>query len=226
MSEKKKVSFTGTQLKWIAMGSMLLDHTAAVFLPEASALYWALRIVGRLAFPLYCFLIAEGFYHTKNAYLYGARMVVFALISEVPFDLALFGHLWVPGYQNVFFTLALGIFAVLYYDKLTKEGRPVLAVAAVIMTCVMAWFLACDYGPEGVLLIFLFYLLHYKELYRNLAAAAWCILMGIPEAFGALAIVFINQYNGQRGGKKFKYFFYAFYPVHLILLGLLKRIVF
>ena len=222
MAEKKGLSLDGAKLKWIAMASMLVDHIGAVLVPESSALYTFMRLVGRLAFPLYCFLIAEGFHYTRNAYRYGAGMILFALISEVPFDLAIFGRIWAPEYQNVFFTLAIGIFAVLYYDKLTAQGRPALAVGAVLLALFLAYFLSCDYGPEGVLLIFLFYILRYKELYRNLAVIVWCVLMGAAEAAGALSLLFINVYNGERGRVKFKYFFYAFYPAHLLALGLMK----
>lgn len=108
----------GTQLKWIALVTMFIDHTGAAvverLLSETSpawltALYFALRIIGRLAFPIYCFLLAEGFAHTHSRPKYLARLAVFALVAEVPFDLATQGLVYYPGYQNVFFTLALGL---------------------------------------------------------------------------------------------------------------------
>ena len=227
MNEKKAgFSLSGAGLKWIAMASMLLDHIGAVLVPGNTAAYYALRIIGRLAFPLFCFLLVEGFYHTSNVYRYGAGLVLFAFLSEVPFDLALFGRLWAPEYQNVFFTLALGIFGVLYYDKLTKEGHVLFGIAAEILAVFMAFFLSCDYGAEGVLLIFLFYLFHFKETYRNLAAAIWCVALGAVETFGALSLLFINVYNGKRGKIRYKYLFYLFYPAHLLVLGLIKYFLF
>ncbi|MBQ2453108.1 MAG: hypothetical protein II497_01520, partial [Lachnospiraceae bacterium] len=106
---------TGTALKLIAVVSMLIDHTGDVLFPGQ---LW-LRYIGRLAFPIYCFLIVEGFIHTRNVMKYMARLLVFGIVSEIPFDLAFFGEISYPGYQNVFWTLLLGLMSI-YMMSLVK----------------------------------------------------------------------------------------------------------
>ena len=110
---------SGTTLKWIAVISMLIDHTAEVLINHNAALtdpIWAqiyvlMRGIGRIAFPIYAFLLVEGFLHTRDVKKYLARMLTFAVVSEIPFDLAVFHTPFYWGYQNVFFTLFLGLLA-------------------------------------------------------------------------------------------------------------------
>ena len=124
----KKRGLSGSALKWIAVISMLVDHAAVVFFvasrevgrPLLSAdLYIVLRCIGRLAFPLYAFLLAEGFFHTRSVEKYLLRLFLFGVMSEIPFDLA-FRGVWLEGtYQNVYFTLALGLLAVWLWMRST-----------------------------------------------------------------------------------------------------------
>ena len=97
-----------TRLKALAVVCMLIDHMGAVLFPH---LIW-MRIIGRLAFPIYCFVLSEGAVYTKNWLAYAGRLLWLALVSEIPFDLAFFGGVWYPGYQNVFWTLLLGLCAI------------------------------------------------------------------------------------------------------------------
>ena len=113
---KKFFGFTSVQLKYTAMFFMLLDHIGVVVLAPMlifnensfSPLYTFLRSVGRIAFPIFCFQLAEGFFHTKNRKLYFTRLLMFAIISEMPFNIAFGGRLFYPFYQNIFFTLSIG----------------------------------------------------------------------------------------------------------------------
>jgi len=121
--------FSGNALKVIAMTSMLIDH-AAVALIERGAwaagnvttantvIYYIMRAIGRLAFPMFCFLIAEGYVNTRNAQRYLIRLVTFGLISEVPFDIAFYGKTVDTDAQNVFFTLASGLVAIMLWDRM------------------------------------------------------------------------------------------------------------
>ena len=112
------MELTSFQLKWIAIFSMAVDHTGALLFPEAM---W-MRGIGRLAFPIFAFLLTEGFFHTADLYRYLARLGVFALLSEIPYDLALSGTWWNPQRQNVFFTLFISLLLLLALER--SSGWP------------------------------------------------------------------------------------------------------
>ena len=148
---------TSNQLKLLAIVSMVVDHTGAVLFPQ----YRLLRLIGRAAFPIYVFLLVEGFFHTHSRPKYLLRLSVFALISEVPFDLALYSQAF-NGYRcNVFFTLAIGMVLMMLADKLVqsppaspKELPQALFAVALLMGCFcLADWLKTDYGAAGVLAI-------------------------------------------------------------------------
>ncbi len=205
----------GFTLKWIAMVTMLIDHVGAVLVPQLLEL----RIIGRLAFPIYCFLLVEGAVHTSNWKKYLGRLLVFAVISEVPFDLALRGRLVDVTSQNVFFTLAFGLLAVILFQRLKNRT---LAWGAALLLVLGAEFLQTDYGGGGVIMILVFYL--FREQVVIKAAA---LIMEITVGFGGLenyavfALVPILCYNGKKGPGGLKYLFYVFYPAHLLVLYLL-----
>ncbi len=163
-------SLSGTALKRIACLSMLLDHIGASLLENGlfkQGAFWpgdvqldgVLRLVGRLAFPIYCFLLVEGFLHTHDLKKYALRMLGFALISEGPFDWAFFsGVYW--GHQNVYFTLLLGLLAMKALDTYqTPEGMPTLKGILGAAACFLgAALLHCDYDVLGLALILALYM--------------------------------------------------------------------
>ncbi len=216
---------SGNALKWIAIVTMLIDHTACVLVSDTWLLHTVMRIIGRFAFPIFCFLIAEGVFYTKNRKNYLMRMALFALLSEIPFDLAFSAgpaH-WLDD-QNVFFTLTLGILGLVLYERFSARLQygallfPVLCMAA-------AWLLRTDYGALGVLMITLAYLLRRNKALRLGGMAATNLALTLKfgwsiQFFGCAALVPLGFYNGQRGRvTRFgQYFFYAFYPLHLLLL--------
>lgn len=233
MSGKGKQILSGSALKWIAIVIMLVDHIGASLIEnviwnaygtsplghvQLSFSFWwkldrILRYTGRIAFPIFCFLLVEGALHTRDIKKYGLRLAAFSLLSELPFDLALYGKLnW--QHQNVFFTLLLGLVAVyasLYIREPVK--RSLLAMGAALA----AELLHTDYGAFGVLLILLFFQLRKQPLPRFLAGTGVLLLMNRMEVTAALAFLPIALYSGERGHQP-KYFFYAFYPVHLLVL--------
>lgn len=221
---------SGDALKWIAIVTMLIDHIGLTMLnpygPDNGVLYTVMRSIGRLAFPLYCFLLVEGFMHTGNYRRYVIRMAVFALISEIPFNLMLSGSVWYPGYQSVMVTLLIGLIGLGAYRWCVNHRYPIYGIMVVISAVVTGWLTQCDYGAEGVLLIFIFYVLQYQPVARAIALGIWCVMMGGLEVWGVVAIIPIMLYNGKRGnsGKWFQYFGYAFYPAHLALLWGLNRV--
>lgn len=225
----KKI-FSQEGLKIIACVTMLLDHIGAVFMPSIVNynLYYALRIVGRLAFPIYCFLLAEGVAHTKNPVKYGLRLFIGILLAEIPFDLALFGRFtW--DHQSVMVTLFLGFGMALIIQKLDRTKLvPVIAFAF------LAELFQTDYGAWGVGMIALFVLTRERKdrnMIQTLMLAAICYLMNsasVPifgirlpiELFAVLALIPIFLYTGKKstGSKAVQTMFYLFYPVHLLVL--------
>ena len=228
---------TGSTLKIIAIVTMLIDHIGAVvlerFAEEGTALYVLdlfMRGIGRLAFPIFCFLLVEGFCHTGSKSKYVVRLAVFALVSELPFDLATSGVLINLGYQNVFFTLLIGFLTICGLDK-AKElklgdgavgGLIKLLLTIVIMGAgVAAAYLLCtDYSFGGVLAIVVMYSLHKQK--QTAMLGGWLVLTvyNYFEVFALADVFLVKLYNGERG-LKLKYIFYAFYPVHLLLLYLI-----
>lgn len=204
------------QLKCIAIVSMALDHTGAVLYPSQ---IW-LRCLGRIAFPIFCFLIVEGFFHTHDVRRYMGRLGVFALISEIPYDLAFRGVFLEYGHQNVFFTLLIGIGMMLLLER--NREWPVKAVI-LLLAMWLAVLIRSDYNFRGILLIFVFYIFHESRWLAVTAGGLWNFLyQGVIQKYGVLSVLPLALYNGERG-RKMKYFFYIFYPAHLLLLYGISR---
>lgn len=239
--ERHTKGLTGNVLKWIAILTMLIDHTAValiqngIFVSNSILLtqeqwewyyqiYWVMRYIGRLGFPLFCFLLVEGFCHTRNVKKYMIRLGVFALLSEVPFDFALFRSVFYLSYQNVYFTLLIGLVTlcgIRYFGGADLKNR-ILRILCLFGGLMAAYLLKTDYDMYGVLLIVVLYLFRKNEILRDIAAGIVLLLNSLVEITGLLAFVPMHLYNGQRG-KQMKYFFYIFYPAHLLILGLVAR---
>ena len=316
---KEKRGISGSTIKLIAIISMLIDHIGAAILARMlivrglldismtndleKQMAWLaqngtllnvmqiMRTIGRLGFPIFCFLLVEGFQKTRNVKKYIFRLTIFAIISEVPFDLAFSGTFFAIGYQNVFFTLLIGMAALCAFDflkrqELSKKTRVLLSAGGILLlpgyfalfmcdnwaggfvlqffaicyaiffvltiaVCVLyrlrkgadkAWglcvnlaplavnmllahFLHTDYAGIGVLTIAAMYAFREKKVKSMLAGcialAGMCLLfLDISEIPAFFALIPVAFYNGKRG-LKMKYFFYAFYPVHLLLLWLI-----
>ena len=237
------------RLKLIACITMLLDHVGATVVLECFyettgeskaqllQVYEVLRTVGRLAFPIYCFLLAEGAYHTLNPNRYALRLFVGAVLAEIPYDLALYGEIaW--NHQSVMVTLLLGF---LMLEVIKKTPRMVLKLLAIVPFALLADQLSTDYGSSGILVIALFALtreLPYRGLLQFLCI--WCIfspnhLMALNwlggfsvtiQELAAFAVLPIALYSGQKStsNKAVQWAFYLFYPVHLMVLYLVGTI--
>lgn len=233
-------SFSGTALKTIACITMLVDHIGAscieagLLLPELEtgevsggawnqiSLYQldrVLRFTGRLAFPIFCFLLVEGFVHTHDVKKYVRRLFLFALISEVPFDLAFFRTPFALDHQNVYWTLALGVLAMAGLKRFEKEnGLPGWQGLVWAGGCAaLALAASTDYHAIGVLIICTLYLTRADRKRQCLTGA----LLFLFELTAPLAFVLVWFYNGQRGACSplQKKAFYWFYPVHLLVLA-------
>lgn len=222
---QKKFGISGAVLKWIAVVTMVIDHFAAAVyqqIPHYSyRVYFIMRKIGRIAFPIYCFLLVEGFFHTKNRTKYLRNCLLFAMISELPFDMAIFGKMVYPRGQNVYFTLCIGLCALMILDRFryrTGEKYIVLRAAVIFLAAYIGEAANVDYHWKGVLFIIMFYYVRdMKEWIRSLAG----ICAFAYEVTAPLAFIPIHFYNGERGRQP-KYLFYAIYPVHLLLFGLIR----
>lgn len=246
MSEKnKKWAFIdATGLHFIAMALMLTDHLWATVVPGNQ---W-MTYLGRLAFPIFAFLISEGYAHTSNFKKYALRLLLFGVISEIPFDLMYGSTVFYPFHQNVMFTLLLGLLAIRGLDR-AKQKRTAKSVALGLLTllgtCLAAAIGMTDYGVQGVLTVVAFYVfrscpfallaplgqLVSLVLLNVVFSQGLCIPMRIfghaiefnTQGFAVLALPIIWLYNGKKGhsSRFIKYGSYAFYPIHMLVLYLI-----
>ncbi len=212
-------------LKGVAMIAMVCDHTAyeLVSANEYPNLYNIMRIIGRIAFPIFCYLLVEGFVHTSSRKNYMARLAVFAILSEVPYNLMIDGHFFCSGYQNVMWTLLIGFFVLCFFDA--HQNRPFFQFFAWIAGCAAAFCFKTDYGFYGVLIIGLFYLLRQNGAYMYILMSIVLLLQGGKNSFAVLSIPFIMAYDPKKNDLRLpKYFFYIFYPAHMLALFLIKTL--
>ncbi|MDF2941534.1 MAG: hypothetical protein K0S01_392 [Herbinix sp.] len=320
---KERRGISGSTLKLIAIITMLIDHTAATiidrtlvargmgsldssnvqavqdFFVQNAFLYGldgVMRLIGRLGFPLFCFLLVEGFQHTHNKWKYAVRLAIFALVSEIPFDLAFTGKFYYPNYQNVFFTLLIGLLVMIGFKMIGDKARdkkwlPVLAVigaiavgsaftyaiygvvqlinrflvgfgsestismggkgvgigilfslialliygvmckksslqsasirfadlAVLVGGMLLAQILKTDYSGFGILTIAVMYGLRKSYFKSMLGGCITLTIMSFSEITAFFTLILARYYNGKRGFN-LKYVFYAFYPVHLLIL--------
>lgn len=216
-------------LKVIACVTMLLDHIGAIFVSG-----YTLRIIGRIAFPIFCFLMAEGAYYTKNPRKYALRLVIGALLSEIPFDLAFRRGLTLQT-QSVMVTLLLGFLAIEAIQK-TDNGLVKLTITA--FGFLLGQLFKTDYGGYGVLLIILLSQTRGQWWLQTVlvAAVAWMMnsvripVFGVKipiEMFAVLAMIPIGLYSGKKtsSSKAVQWAFYLFYPVHLTVLVVIRYLI-
>lgn len=259
-SKNPAAGISGCWLKMIAVLTMLIDHTAASVLESmlqrmpswgpVTVNNWqnwyrldiVLRGIGRMAFPIYCFLLAEGFTYTHSKSKYAIRLFVFALISEIPFDMALFKSVCDRNHNNVFFTLFIGLMTIWVSDFVLGWMRDQLsdkisAAMLTVMNLIAAFVILaagcalaeavfrCDYGAGGICAIYIMYMFRNQRM--SGFATAVCMLgvmSGSLEFLALFMLIPMHFYNGTRG-KQLKYFFYAFYPVHLLILAIICQVI-
>lgn len=240
---KQKFSLSGFGLKRLAMASMIIDHIGSILLGalllpyrtggtlvvngESPAALWRImqgkevcEVLGSIAFPIFCFLMGEGFLHTRDRERYGLRLALFALISEIPFDLAHFQTPFSLKLQNVMFTLAVSIFTLLalrWAEERWRETPGLRWAAAVGLAAAgmaLAYLLRGEYVFLGVGAVVLVYLLRDKGRLRVAGLAPLLVV----SPWVLLAVPPLLLYNGERG-RGSKWFFYIFYPAHFLVLA-------
>lgn len=268
--------FSGSFLKTVAVITMLIDHIGAgIVYPmlyngmnvfslsynDSITFYRVLRMIGRTAFPIFCFLLVEGFFHTKNRKRYAMNLFLFALLSEIPFDLALipaneFSHTLQVGEalrtnldvymkdQSVYCTLFLGFLVIWAIDTvfsrcaLAAKDRPALRTPANLIGALLSFLIVLggyfaadalytDYDHKGIVLIVVLYLLYRIRPLALGAAYAYISLFGTNEIWSLPGFLLMLLYNGKRGYIRgnLKYAFYAFYPVHLLLIYVVRTFI-
>lgn len=223
--------FSGAQLKYIAFLSMLADHVnKALIYPFLSGegilqrISDAFDILGRIAFPLFAFFLVEGFFKTGNRKKYLASLLIFGIISEIPFDMALLGVFFEPNSNNIMFTLALMLITIWTIDILKEKMQnmskytwyPVSFVIVGIM-CIISMVTGLDYEYHAIMIGYLFYIFYNKRVFAIFLG----YLAIFKEVWSLLGFSLILTYNEKRG-KQNKLFNYCFYPVHLLILGILR----
>lgn len=222
----------GSWLKILAIVTMTIDHVAAFYclsfpsfhIPlftighRTITTYILMRLIGRMAFPIFSFLLVEGFLHTHNRFKYGRNLFLFALISEIPFNLSNSNTFFYPS-QNVFFTLFLGYLGLCAIEHFRNRTLPMTLSLVALFT--ISFFLRVDYGYMGFGFILMLYALRNSRLIQALVGC--CVLPS--RLIAGLAFIPLSMYNGKRGfikGPIGKYFFYIYYPLHLLVIYLIR----
>ena len=239
---------TSSMLKVIACLLMLIDHMGAALFPE----FMILRMIGRLSFPIFAYLIAIGYSKTTSFSKYLCRLLIFAIVSQIPFSLAFSEQISVHSFSdflrffmggpephlNIFFTLTFGLLAIRIWDKENLRFGKTLAV---LVLGIRSELLHTDYSIYGVIMILAFYVFRHSRIKTFISQASVYILFNASkvlfyaykfqvttweliwfiQALSLLSLIIIFMYNGKKG-KNLKYFFYSFYPVHLLVIGLIK----
>lgn len=209
----------GTQLKIIALISMLIDHVGLLFFPDIIVF----RLIGRIAFPIFAFCIVEGFFHTTNIRNYIFRLLIFSLISEIPYNLYHANALFYFDKQNIYFTLLIGLVLLYECEKIRDKY---ISFIYLIIAIAWSWLIKSEYIGMGIMTIFCFYLFRDKALFNIIGQILISVVYVLADhgdnikylqLAAPLALIPIYLYNGKKG-KGMKYLFYVFYPLHFLIL--------
>ena len=246
MGKRFKIEMTSASLHIMAMAFMLLDHLWATVIPGND---W-MTCIGRLAFPIFAFMIAEGCLRTRSIKKYALRMLIFAVISEIPFNLAFSGRIFYPTHQNVLWTFLIAIMLVWLNEKAREKNKLWLTLltgaGSILIGAIVGIVTMVDYHHVGVLTVLVFYFFHDRKWWCYLAQLVCLVYMNFEmlgglgyelEIFGkefflvrqglaVFALAAIWLYRGKKGyqSRVFKYVNYAFYPGHLVILWVLALI--
>lgn len=243
--KQTKFDLSSAALHILAMVLMLCDHLWATIIPGND---W-LTCIGRLAYPIFAFMLVEGYFHTHNLKRYALRLLFFAVISEIPFNLMYSSSVIYPFHQNVIWTLLIGL-GMIHLNERAKNAAPARRLLRAASTLILGAFLGllsfADYNAAGVLTILIFYFFRGKNWWCLLGQLAGLyyinfeMLKGLvfpidllgfhmeisQQGLAILALVPIWLYHGRKGysAKWFQQLCYWFYPAHMILLFLIRHL--
>ena len=212
-----RLHLSASALKYLALLAMTADHIAVICRPIPG-----FRTFGDLAFPLFAFLLVEGFFHTRDRRCYGRRLLLAAVVSEIPYDLAIRGKIWDFSSQNAMITMCICLVMLKCLD-LFKETSGftggMLKVLILIAAIVWVSIFRAEYGLCMVLHVFVFYVFESKNVLKTVLG---CII-SLMYVTGPIAFYGIWCYTGERKDRINKYVYYAFYPLHLLVLGVIAN---
>jgi len=246
MEKKFSIETTSMSLHIIAMVCMLCDHLWGTIVPGNE---W-LTCIGRISFPIFAFMIVEGYFRTGNLKKYVGRLLLFAVLSELPFNLAIGGRWFYPIHQNVLWSFLISIGLIHMNEKARHSGkllrRILAAVGSIVLAYVVGLITMVDFYHAGILTVLAFYFFRQRKwwsyvgqliclAYINLEVLGGLVyefqLFGqtftfAQQGFALFALIFIWLYRGNKGyhSKLLQYCNYAFYPAHLLILGLIRMI--
>ena len=244
--ETKKFRFelTSFALHIMAMVFMIFDHLWGVFATDG---YLWMTCIGRLTYPIFAFMIVEGYFHTKNLKKYVLRLLIFALISEIPFNLVMSSSWIAPLHQNVLWTFLIGILLIFLNEKANKKAlwvRILVFIGTALRGCLLGIITFVDYNHGGVLIILMFYVFRERKWWALLGLIVCLYFISVEvisgqfipielfgktfelvvQSFCVLALIPIWLYQGKQGpyNKAIRYLYYGFYPAHLLLFALIR----
>lgn len=238
-----KLEISSFTLHLLAMSLMFCDHLWASIIPGAM---W-LNYIGRIAFPIFAYMLIEGFYLTKDLKKYMLRILVFALISEIPFNLIAGADFFYPFYQNVLWNFLISLLCISIIEKIKRKNNLILTILTIVtisfLGFIVATFLMVDYYGYGVLMVMVFYVFKGRKWWqillqiicmfyinvillggRTIPINLFGLLIEFPtQGFAMLAFIPILLYRGKQGpyNKTIKYLYYSFYPLHLLILSII-----
>ena len=243
MKKEYNIETTSASLHIMAMLFMLFDHLWGTIVPGQD---W-LTCIGRLAFPIFAFLIVEGYFHTKDFRKYLKRIFLFAILSEIPFNLAMGSRLFYPIHQNVLWSFLISLLLIHWNERTKAKNlwkRILVGVSSVLVAYFVGLLTFVDYHNAGILMVLTFYFFHRRKWwdYIGQLVCMWYINVEILSGFAyqfqfggntffiarqglaLLALIPIWLYQGNQGyhSKWFQYTCYVFYPLHLLILGIIK----
>ena len=244
--ETKKFRFelTSFALHIMAMVFMIFDHLWGVFATDG---YLWMTCIGRLTYPIFAFMIVEGYFHTKNLKKYVLRLLIFALISEIPFNLVMSSSWIAPLHQNVLWTFLIGILLIFLNEKANKKAlwvRILVFIGTALLGCLLGIITFVDYNHGGILIILMFYVFRERKWWALLGQIVCLYFISVEvisgqfipielfgktfelvvQSFCVLALIPIWLYQGKQGpyNKAIRYLYYGFYPAHLLLFALIR----
>ena len=244
MEKKLKIETSSMSLHVMAMIFMLCDHLWGTVIPGND---W-LTCIGRISFPIFAFLIVEGYFHTKNLKKYVLRLLVFAVVSEIPFNLAMGSSVFYPIHQNILCCFLISLGLIHWNEQAKKKNKVWMRILVGVITVILGYFIGMiamvDFYQAGILTVLVFYFFRQRIWWSYIGqfVCLWYInvemlggfgyelLLGSKtfffsrQGFALLALIPIWLYRGKQGyhSKVLQYTYYAFYPIHLLILGIIK----